>query len=518
MTESRKTDTHIPHIPNEDTQIRNAQTEDIKKEPTKAERSEKRWSVFIIALFALLMAGGSIVGLIPDLRPKVSELEKRELEAFPVYSDESLISGEYLDNLQSWYADSYPGREEILTAYGDMKDHYGIKDEEIHGELSYGDEIPVVEDYPSIEDDYTIADESMDPPLPPTPPTDDNASAGGSAAEDDSGTEENASEEGGTSVSDNKYDPDDFAPIPSVASDAGSDGEKFGALYISNGAAYSTYYFSQKCANEYAAMASAYAEELDGVSNVYSMLIPLSGYFYLGSDVKEQLHMSDEKAAFNYIYSVMDEKVTPVPIVDTLARHRNEYIYFRTDHHWTARGAYYAYRQYAKIKGFTPYEITDYTCVQFDNFLGSFYSSTGSSSLAATPDVVEAFVPLSTNTMYITQKNGVTMEWDIIKDVSGWGRYSKFNTFIGGDQPYAYIKNPNINDGTACLVIKESFGNAFVPFLVDHYDEVYVVDYRYYKQGVVTLAKEHEIDDVIFVNNASALSTGKINLMESRMY
>ncbi|MBO6259501.1 MAG: hypothetical protein J6N47_01605 [Lachnospiraceae bacterium] len=493
------------------------QTEESKNKLSKAERSEKRWSIFIVAVFTLLLAGGSIVGFIPDLRPQVSELEKRELEQFPVYSDESFVSGEYLDNLQSWYADSYPGREEILTAYGDLKDHYGIKDEEIHGELSYGDEIPVVEDYPSIEDEYYIADEGMDPPLPPTPPTDDTASVGGSSEETDN-SDETASEEGDATVSDNKYDPDDFAPIPSVASDAGSDGEKFGALYISNGAAYSTYYFSQKCADEYAEMASAYAEELDGVSNVYSMLIPLSGYFYLGSDVKEQLHMSDEKAAFNYIYSVMDEKVTPIPIVDALARHRNEYIYFRTDHHWTARGAYYAYRQYAKIKGFTPYDITDYTCVQFDNFLGSFYSSTGSSSLAATPDTVEAFVPLSTNTMYITQKNGVTMEWDIIKDVSGWGRYSKFNTFIGGDQPYAYIKNPNINDGTSCLVIKESFGNAFVPFLVDHYDEVYVVDYRYYKQGAVTLAKEHEIDDVIFVNNASALSTGKINLMKARMF
>ncbi len=494
------------------------QKEDTQSKLSKAERSEKRWSGFIMVLFALLMAAGCIIGLIPDLRPQVSELEKRELEAFPVYTDESLVSGEYLDNLQSWYADSYPGREEILTAYGDLKDYYGIKDEEIHGELSYGDEIPIVDDYPSLEDgdEYILADEGMDPPLPPTPPTDGTATAGGSSDESDPYTE--GAEESDATVSGNKYDPDDFAPIPSVASDAGSDGEKFGALYISNGAAYSTYYFSQKCADEYAAMASAYAEELDGVSNVYSMLIPLSGYFYLGSDVKEQLHMSDEKAAFNYIYSVMDERVTPVPIVDALAKHRNEYIYFRTDHHWTARGAYYAYRQYAKIKGFTPYEITDYTCIQFDNFLGSFYSSTGSSSLAATPDMVEAFVPLSTNTMYITQKNGVTMEWDIIKDVSGWGRYSKFNTFIGGDQPYAYIKNPNINDGTACLVIKESFGNAFVPFLVDHYDEVYVVDYRYYKKGVVTLAKENEIDDVIFVNNASALSTGKINLMKARMF
>ncbi|MCR5011394.1 MAG: hypothetical protein K6A72_03565 [Lachnospiraceae bacterium] len=503
-----------------DNKEQNTTNEEIKNELSKAERSEKRWSFFIITVFGLLMAGGSIIGLIPNLRPQVSELEKRELESFPVYSDENFVSGEYLDELQSWYADSYPGREEILTAYGDLKDHYGIKDEEIHGELSYGDEIPIVEDYPSIEDEdeYLLADEGMDPPLPPTPPSDDMTSAGGSSGEADSNTDETASEDGDATVSDNKYDPDDFSPIPSVASDAGSDGEKFGALYISNGAAYSTYYFSQKCADEYAAMASDYAEELDGVSNVYSMLIPLSGYFYLGSDVKEQLHMSDEKAAFNYIYSVMDEKVTPVPIVDALARHRNEYIYFRTDHHWTARGAYYAYRQYAKIKGFTPYEITDYTCIQFDNFLGSFYSSTGSSSLAATPDTVEAFVPLSTNTMYITQKNGVTMEWDIIKDVSGWGRYSKFNTFIGGDQPYAYIKNPNINDGTACLVIKESFGNAFVPFLVDHYDEVYVVDYRYYKQGAVTLAKEHEIDDVIFVNNASALSTGKINLMKARMF
>ena len=67
-----------------------------------------------------------------------------------------------------------------------------------------------------------------------------------------------------------------------------------------------------------------------------------------------------------------------------------------------------------------------------------------------------------------------------------------------------------MSDGSSCVVIKESFGNAFVPFLVDHYETVYVVDYRYYPEGLTALIRDKGIKDVIFINNISAATTSSL--------
>ena len=84
-----------------------------------------------------------------------------------------------------------------------------------------------------------------------------------------------------------------------------------------------------------------------------------------------------------------------------------------------------------------------------------------------------------------------------------------------GDNPYTVIENPDLTDGSACIVVKESFGNAFVPFLVDHYQTVYVVDYRYYTGSITALARSKGVSDVLFVNNLSAIrgsyQIGKLN-------
>ena len=56
------------------------------------------------------------------------------------------------------------------------------------------------------------------------------------------------------------------------------------------------------------------------------------------------------------------------------------------------------------------------------------------------------------------------INYNIITDVSDWNKSSKYSAFIGGDNPYSQIHNPERTDGSSCVVIKESFGNAFVPF------------------------------------------------------
>ena len=125
------------------------------------------------------------------------------------------------------------------------------------------------------------------------------------------------------------------------------------------------------------------------------------------------------------------------------------------------------------------------------------------------PDTIEAYVPSSTNNMMFVEKSGEQRQWKIINDVSQYAAGVKYSCFIGGDNPYSRIDNPVLTDGSSCVVIKESYGNAFVPFLVDHYQTVHVIDYRYYKGNLVDFVKENGVQDVIFVNNADVLNTSK---------
>ena len=107
--------------------------------------------------------------------------------------------------------------------------------------------------------------------------------------------------------------------------------------------------------------------------------------------------------------------------------------------------------------------------------------------------------------MELTDRQGNTMSWSIIADVSSWGSASKYSTFAGGDSPFAVFTNPEVKDGSVCVIVKESYGNALLPYLVDHYSTVYEIDYRYWDGNIVDFVNEKKADDLIFANNMSML-------------
>ena len=235
------------------------------------------------------------------------------------------------------------------------------------------------------------------------------------------------------------------------------------------------------------------------------MVIPTSIDIMLDDDIRKNVSTTSQNDAINYIYSVTSPEAVKIKLYEPLRAHRDEYIYFRTDHHWTALGAYYAYCEYASAAGLTPAALTDFEEKKFDNFVGAFYNDTDKDpALEKDPDTVYAYKPVGNVKLEYTDKKGNKVKWPVISDVSGWSRGSKYSTFIGGDQPYTHIVNSDITDGSSCLVIKESFGNAMVPFLTANYAEVHVIDYRYWKGDINEFAKKNGIDDVIFLNNISA--------------
>lgn len=448
-----------------------------RRRKKKKDYKYTKYKIYAFSAAVILMA---VMALIIPLRPKESKVEKRTLTKFPAFSVQSFLDGEFLNGVSTWYADTFPFREALLSGNTRYRGLYGIQNNQIHGSIQAADAVPTkrvsLTDIilPNIQRNMESLRESMQEAVS-TQQAADAANGGVKRRQ-----------------------------IKSVP-------EQVGSVYVADDTAFSLYGFTQDAANQYIDAISALANKVSSDVTIYDIVVPISTGIYLDEKLQNELGCSDEQAAIQYIYDNMDDKVVTIDAFTALKNHSDQYLYFRTDHHWTALGAYYTYCQLMKEKGLTPTPLGEYETMVFDNFIGTLYAASNQTpSLAENPDVITAYIPLATNEMTYTDLDGNVVDYDIIHDVSDWNSDSKYNCFIAGDQPFEEIHNPNMSDGSSCVIIKESFGNAFVPFLVDHYETVYVVDYRYYPEGLTALIRDKNIKDVIFLNNISAATTSSL--------
>lgn len=464
---------------------------------TKSNRIKRNKAValqiMIVSAFLVLLF---LIGLLFPLRPSVSEREKRELTKFPSFSIAAIMDGSYFTQLELWYADTFPMREWLMSLDRGFDSLFGFGEEQYIGDKVVGDEIPEVDTDSGDFDWMTLPPGSTGsqsaPPVTETPST------------------------GSPSTGDDPLHPT-TQPPNAGGDDPDVPSEKHGSVYLMGDTAYELYGFNRSATDRYIDMVNSLADDLKGSASVYSVIAPLSYAINLSESTQESMGASNQNDALLYIYSEMNDQVKKVYAYNNLMAHRDEYLYYRTDHHWTALGAYYTYEMFCAQKGIAPTPLSAYQTRTYDGFLGSLFDICGSpSAMAEHPDQVIAYQPLSTNRMTCYQKNGSVLEWNIITNVDSWSASSKYNTFIGGDNPYSEIHNPNKQDGSSCVVVKNSYGCAFVPFLVDHYEYVYVVDFRYYDKWSESynngltfgeLVEQKNIDDVVIVTNITATAT-----------
>ncbi|MCR4593836.1 MAG: hypothetical protein K5761_02135 [Clostridiales bacterium] len=415
-------------------------------------------SIFLqIFSFFGVLALLTFIGLLFFLRPAKSETEKRELTKFPSFTFESFASGEYFAQIGKWYSDTYPGRDFLTSLSTDLESSFGSGNEEIHGQVVEGDEIP---------DEYTTK----------------------------------------AIVKDNETTTEPVTSAKEIWEkiDASGDTQSLGAVFVAGNQGFEYYNFDQTVANDYVYTLNTVAERLGDIP-VYDIIIPTSIAITLPDEYLKTINSSDQEKAIKYMYSGMGDKVHKINIYNTMMSHRKEYIYFNTDHHWTALGAYYAYADYTKAAGITTQPLSKYKKVEYPGFLGSFYTDTGKlKALESNPDTIIAYEPNENATLVYTDSKGQKIAWKIVNDVSNYGQTIKYSCFIAGDNSFTEITNPDITDGSSIVVVKESFGNALVPFLVENYSKVYVIDYRYYKGSVSQFAQNNNVDAVLYLNNISA--------------
>ena len=292
-------------------------------------------------------------------------------------------------------------------------------------------------------------------------------------------------------------------------------GQTLNGVYVEGDIGYGMYFFNQQAATTYIDMVNRIADTFAGTANVYTMLVPNSEAFYLTDEERAQLEPDwrNEKAATDYYVASFNSNVKNIDIYDVLAAHTDEYIYFRTDHHWTGLGAYYAYTAWAQKKGVDAHALEEYEQVTFPGFTGSYYTETQAAAMEANPDTVIAYKPLTCDRMTFTDTDGNTLNWPIINDVSGYRSTQKYSCFAAGDQPFSYIENPNVANGQACILVKESYADAFVPYLTDHYQFIYWFDYREYNGNIteyirtVTQTEGINTVDIMFLNGLDPISS-----------
>lgn len=461
----------------------------MKRKYTKKQRQIiKKYHNLGIILFAGVMLLGAFLGLLFFARPKTSEKEKRSLAKYPSFTMKTFLNGEYFSDVSTWYSDTYPFRDALVSADQKLKGLYGIESKTMMvGEEKQADEIPDINDNTEAVTETTTA-------------------ATTEAATED--TEAGATTEAATEKV-REVDPPD-----SKGMDEEIQNQIQQNLYVKGDAAYSVYYFGKENCTNYVAALNNVAAELKGQTTVYNILVPNNSGVMLSEDELSKLAGSDQEQAIDYYYSIESDDVKTVDTIKTLREHNDEYLYFRTDHHWTQLAAYYVYQNFCKVKGIEAHDLSYYDKKEFKNFLGTFYSTLGNSNMEANPDTVDAYVPKGTNDMTFWDTDGKEWNWNVIYDVDSWASSSKYMTFIGGDRPMEVIENPQIKDGSSCVVLKESYGNCFVPFLVDHYQTVYVLDYRYTTVNVLDFVKEKQADDLIIINNITIIgSTSVVDLI-----
>ena len=182
-----------------------------------------------------------------------------------------------------------------------------------------------------------------------------------------------------------------------------------------------------------------------------------------------------------------------------LMEHKDEDIFYRTDHHWTSLGAYYGYTGLASALGYTPVPLTDYTpTVRSTEFYGTVFSSSGVRWVK--PDTITTYVPDDGITVvshtYDNSGNPVEEQRALYVE-SFLSVKDKYSMFLGGNQSLGVVKNANNPDGPKLLIIRDSYADSLVPFLTAHYSEIHLIDPRYYHLSVKDYAEQNGIDQAL---------------------
>jgi hypothetical protein len=414
-------------------------------------------TIYTVIIVLTFIAFAIVFNTFP--RSTYSELEKRDLATFPEFSLDRLKSGAFTRDISSWFSDSEPYRDVFMALSMEIDNAMRV----------------------------TLSEENITF-IPPTTPA--------------SNTEEEM--DMALDLMNGSIPTDEYANENAKIANAGimvvGTGDRVRALMVYNG--------TSKMGGKFADAVNKYHEEFGSNINIYAMVIPTSIEFYCPT--KAQKHTKPQQATIDNVYSLLNQGVKSIDVYSALKQHRNEDIYLRTDHHWAPLGAYYAAKEFASVAGVQFPNLSAYDTITVRRFVGSMYGYSKDASIKDSPEDFIYYVPKNVeySTTYINyevDKNYmVTGESHPYKGVYFFkykdGNGGAYSTFMGGDQKLTTVKT-SAGNGRRLMIIKDSFGNAIPGHLFYSFEEIHVVDFRYFTKNMRDYVTSSGITDILFALN-----------------
>lgn len=428
-------------------------------------------------------------------RTQYSELEKRDLTELPDITDIEKIKkdpAKFTSEVSTWFSDTEPYRDELMTM--SMKIRGAMK-------CDFRD------------DEETVSFRPAETASNPAPEA--NVKPENKVIENED--TENENDEDYSSDNDEDDDIEDGkAKLGSSGTIIIGKGDKVRALMAFGGTA--------KGGGGYVDLLNTLSNEFPN-ANVYAMVAPLATEYYLPAKAAKA---SNPQKPF--IYSIRDRlspKVKFVDIYDELLIHKKEDIYLRTDHHWAGLGGYYAAKRLAETAGVPFRGLDAYDKHVVKDFVGSMYGYSKDISVKKAPEDFIYYTPnqVGYDAEYVTYS--LNKNFKIIRESKPFksaffkkfkdGNGNAYLTFIGTDQAYVKVKTSTPGN-RKLLIIKDSYGNAVPGNLFYSFNEVHVIDFRYFTHNLKEYVAKNNITDIaVCFNVFNAYSSGSASKVKKML-
>lgn len=232
------------------------------------------------------------------------------------------------------------------------------------------------------------------------------------------------------------------------------------------------------------------------------VIVPNADYIYQ-DELPTFAATYNQEEVINRVRDELDNS-TVVDTSETLMNHRDEYIYYRTDHHWTANGAYYGYCDLMEAIDMTPNPVDFYNISTVSSdFYGTLYSK------------VPTFNQVKDDIILYDNENGSYkvdfIEYDSraknsLYNYNNLDIKDKYTFYLDGNHPLTTIES-NSDNKERVLVIKDSYAHSMVPFMADNFSTIDMIDLRYYHDSISKYIEDNHIDRIVMIYNVDFLST-----------
>lgn len=235
---------------------------------------------------------------------------------------------------------------------------------------------------------------------------------------------------------------------------------------------------------------------------VNAMIVPNAVYI-MEEYLPKGAPVRDQGRDMKNLKKNLSDKIGFIDVTKTLQQHVNEGLYYKTDHHWTSKAALYSFKTAAEQLGIEN-PITEYKAYTVDaSFSGTLASRSG---YHKAEDEIQVYAPEGVDLQYLVSDSDNGKKRPTVYDRSKLKEKDKYQVFFGGN--HAMVDIVTTNDTARKLVVfKDSYANCFVPYLIPYYNEIVMIDPRYYYENVETLMANKGITEVLFLYNLDTFMT-----------